>query len=186
MRLLYKLLEEEEKLIGNSLKCLSTDVTSRKSEELSNSLDFTILFEYDPKIEYENLEEMNSFSIAARELELALERTKIVDNNLYIVIVENKNRLFPTFDNFESMKKWWIENGTRCIEEFRTILIEYRDIGHDWKFNKAETDSLWEYSDLNKFLIDCLQSSCLISEQLRQEIVNTLWLPICKIKSGNL
>jgi hypothetical protein len=186
MRVLYKLMKAQEELIENTTPIdLETNLTFPINHETINKnlyLDFTNLFEESIEIKYENREKNNSFSIADRELKLSLERSRIADNNIYRIILKNKDKLFPIFDNFESIKKWWTENGTYCIEEFRNILIEYRKIGYDWEFNQMQKDSLWQYCDLNKFLITCLQNSCSVREQVREEILNTLLLPICQIK----
>lgn len=178
MRLLHRLLEAQEELTKNSSR--EHDAPISRNQEVPNQwLDFSNIFENSIETEYENIGEINFFSIAQKELELALERAKIADENLYTAIIKNKERLFPKFDDFKSMKQWWLENGNQCIEDFKNILIKYRKIGYNWEFNNIEIDALRQYCDLSKFLIVCLQSSGQVSKSVREEIVNTLWLPIC-------
>ncbi len=48
------------------------------------------------------------------------------------------------------------------------------------------TDKQWEvlkqYYDANKLIVDCLNSDCIVSDEVREEIEETLLLPINEIK----
>ena len=83
-------------------------------------------------------------------------------------------------NNLEASNQWWIENGQQWSSRLRNILIENRNIGHDWGFTKAETKSLQEYYNVNKLLSNCLDSDCYISREVREEISNSTLLPIDK------
>ncbi|MCY7276429.1 MAG: NACHT domain-containing protein, partial [Phormidesmis sp. CAN_BIN44] len=78
--------------------------------------------------------------------------------------------------------KWWTENGQNWISQLRAILIEHRNIGHDWKFSDVQKETLRQYYDANKLLIDCLNSGCAVSDRTRQEIEDDLLLPIAELK----
>jgi predicted HTH transcriptional regulator len=80
--------------------------------------------------------------------------------------------------NEEDFKTWWQSNGFTWTEQLRTALIEYRNIGHDWQFSSNQLESLRAYYDATKLLIDCLNSKCFISRDVRSEIENTLLLPV--------
>ncbi|QLE53805.1 NACHT domain-containing protein (plasmid) [Nostoc sp. C057] len=186
IRILHKFIKEQEKLIEKSITTVkTTDILFKNKEASNNWIGFQSIFENSLESEYENIEEINYFSIAEGELKPTLERAKIFDNKLYTTILNNREELFPIFDNFDSMQQWWTENAESCIEKFRNIIVQYRQIGHDWEFNKQETDSLWQYCELNKFLIDCIQSNYLVSEQTKEEIINTLLLPISTLNKNN-
>jgi predicted NACHT family NTPase len=78
-------------------------------------------------------------------------------------------------DNFY---KWWEVNRQSWAEKFRTIIIEHRNIGHDWQFSEAQKKLLRQYYDANKLLVDCLNSDCYVSREVRAEIEASLLLPI--------
>ncbi len=54
-------------------------------------------------------------------------------------------------------------------------------IGHDWQFSEEQKELLRQYHGANKLLVDCLNSDCYISRTVREEIENTLLLPISSI-----
>ncbi|MBD0265385.1 MAG: hypothetical protein ICV78_22490 [Tolypothrix sp. Co-bin9] len=56
-------------------------------------------------------------------------------------------------------------------------MIEHCNIGHDWQINEAQKTLLQQYLYANKLLVECLNSECYVSWEVRQEIENTLLLP---------
>lgn len=85
-------------------------------------------------------------------------------------------------DSLENLKQWWTANGQSWIEEFRKATIEHRNIGHDWQFSDVQREKLRQYYEANKLLVDCLNSDCYVSRDLRQDIEETLLLPISEIE----
>ncbi|MEA5498366.1 NACHT domain-containing NTPase [Limnoraphis robusta Tam1] len=73
--------------------------------------------------------------------------------------------------------EWWQANCQAWTEQLRSVLIEHRNIGHRWEFCNEQKESLQNYYDANKLLIDCLNSSCNVSPEVREEIEETLLLP---------
>ncbi|PSB20945.1 NACHT domain-containing protein [Phormidesmis priestleyi ULC007] len=67
------------------------------------------------------------------------------------------------------------------LETLRGVMIEHRNIGHDWKFSDQQKQLLQQYYECNKLLIDCLNSDCYVSRDVRQEIEDTLLLPMSEI-----
>jgi predicted NACHT family NTPase len=65
----------------------------------------------------------------------------------------------------------------------RVVMIEHRNIGHDWQFSDEQNKLLQQYYDANKLLVDCLNSDCYVSREVRQEIEETLLLPMTEIES---
>jgi hypothetical protein len=49
-------------------------------------------------------------------------------------------------------------------------LIEYRNIGHDWQFSDKQKSLLQQYYDANLLLVECLNSECYVSREVRREI----------------
>jgi predicted NACHT family NTPase len=80
--------------------------------------------------------------------------------------------------NWEIFKQWCKAQGPAWAEQFRTAMINYRDIGHDWQFSESQRKLLNQYFDANKLLVDCLKSDCYVSREVRQEIKDTLLLPV--------
>ena len=81
-------------------------------------------------------------------------------------------------DNLEVYINWWQKNGQVWAEQLRAMMIEHHNIGHDWQFSKEQEDLLQQYYDANKLLVDCLNSDCYVSREVRQEIEDTLLLPV--------
>jgi predicted NACHT family NTPase len=73
---------------------------------------------------------------------------------------------------------WWITHCQDWTEKLRAIMIEHRNIGHDWQFSEAQKKLLQQYYDANKLLVDCLNSDCYVSREVRAEIEASLLLPI--------
>jgi len=76
---------------------------------------------------------------------------------------------------------WMVVNCKAWAEQLRAMMIEHRNIGHNWQFSDAQKQLLWQYYDANKLLVDCLNSDCYVSRDVRQEIEDTLLLPISEI-----
>ena len=76
---------------------------------------------------------------------------------------------------------WRVIEGRAWVKKLRTVLIEHRNIGHDWQFSDGQKQLLEQYYDANKLLVDCLNSDCYVSRDVRQEIEDTLLLPMSEI-----
>jgi hypothetical protein len=81
-------------------------------------------------------------------------------------------------ENHNNFERWWKENSRDWTEELRAIMIEHRNIGHDWQFSQSQKKLLEQYYDANKLLVDCLNSDCYVSREVRAEIEASLLLPI--------
>ncbi|EDX77097.1 NACHT domain family [Coleofasciculus chthonoplastes PCC 7420] len=88
----------------------------------------------------------------------------------------------PENNNKEQFNQWWQINCKVWIEQLRTVMIQHRNIGYNWQFSDSQKQLLEQYYDANKLLVDCLNSDCYISQELRQEIEDTLLLPIAEIE----
>jgi predicted NACHT family NTPase len=84
----------------------------------------------------------------------------------------------PNRDSSEyRFKLWWHIYGQAWIRQLKFLMIEYRNIGHDWQFSEQQNELLKEYYEANKLLVNCLNSSCNVTFSVRQEIEETLLLP---------
>lgn len=76
------------------------------------------------------------------------------------------------------LRQWWRENGAAWTEELRAVMIQHRDIGHDWQFSPEQKVLLQQYYYANELLVACLNSDCYVSREVRQEIEEGLLLPV--------
>jgi hypothetical protein len=82
----------------------------------------------------------------------------------------------------KGFKIWWQIQGKTWTKKLRKIMLEHRNIGRDWHFSKQQKELLKQYYKVNQLLLECFQSSCTISDTVRQEIEETLLLPIAEIE----
>ncbi|MDJ0556594.1 MAG: hypothetical protein QNJ68_19575 [Microcoleaceae cyanobacterium MO_207.B10] len=79
----------------------------------------------------------------------------------------------------------WKIHGRVWSNKLRKLIIKYRNICHDWQFNDEQIFALEEYYHANVRLLNCLNSDCYVSREVRQEIKDTLLLPIAEIEKPN-
>jgi predicted NACHT family NTPase len=151
---------------------LTLDLTFARALDLTNALAIDLV---------------NTLTFARiLDLELAVDRalTHTVESiELHRSLQQMKNRLKDTsLESRRSFNNWWEVKGQTWTEQLRAIAIEHRNIGHDWQFSEAQKKSLQQYYDANKLLVDCLNSDCYVSREVREEIESTLLLPISSIQ----
>jgi predicted NACHT family NTPase len=88
----------------------------------------------------------------------------------------------PDCQNREAFRQWWTEQGKNWSAQWRQVMIEHRNIGHDWQFTQAQKEKLQQYYDANRLLVDCLNSDCYVTKATRQYIEDTLLLPMSEIE----
>ncbi|MEQ8463542.1 NACHT C-terminal helical domain 2-containing protein, partial [Coleofasciculus sp. E1-EBD-02] len=76
---------------------------------------------------------------------------------------------------------------TTVVSTHFLMLYPHRDywtgaLGNSWQPNQKQKEILQNYYDANKILIDCLNSSASVSNEIRREIEETLLLPIAEIE----
>ncbi|MBP5971993.1 NACHT domain-containing NTPase [Brasilonema sp. CT11] len=121
----------------------------------------------------------------ARDLDFALDRDLALDLNPELRRwLQQLNDQLPNRKDKKAYKQWWQENGSTWTEQLRAVMIEHRNISHDWQFTDAQKKLLDQYYNANKLLVDCLNSDCYVSREVRQEIEDTLLLPNADLKIG--
>ncbi len=109
-----------------------------------------------------------------------------LEPELQLELQKRKNQLSEIYNkNQESLLLWWQENGQVWIEQLREVMFKYRKIRHDWQFSNEQKELLQKYYDANKLLVDCLNSDCHVSRKVRQEIEDSLLLPMSEIESDS-
>jgi predicted NACHT family NTPase len=90
---------------------------------------------------------------------------------------ELKDQL-PDFssENRNDWNHWWKVNGRVWSVQLADIVERY-NIGHSWQFSVGQVKLLQQYHEANKLLVDCLNSDCYVSREVREEIESTLLLP---------
>ncbi|GJD22643.1 hypothetical protein RIVM261_075990 [Rivularia sp. IAM M-261] len=125
------------------------------------------------------------------DLALALDRDLVrvleltLEDELKRKLQQFKTELPNPKENFDIFKQWWRENGVNWTQKLKATIIEHRNIGHDWQFTKSQKELLEKYEYANKFLMECLNSDCYVSRDVRKQIEDTLLLPIKSIKQYN-
>ncbi|MBD2429168.1 hypothetical protein [Phormidium sp. FACHB-1136] len=114
-------------------------------------------------------------------LALALAEQSAASNPELQLKIQALRAELPNRDDEKALIQWWFTNGTNWAERLRTVMIEHRNIGHDWQFSEAQKEKLCQYYDANKLLVDCLNSGCRVTQTTRQYIEDTLLLPLIEI-----
>ncbi|MBD2211891.1 NACHT domain-containing NTPase [Nostoc linckia FACHB-104] len=110
-----------------------------------------------------------------------LERICNLDCDLSLELRRSLQQLkgqVPAVNDEEVFKHWWQTNGQAWTRKLRAAMIEYRNIGHDWQLSGKQIKLLQQYYDANQLLVDCLKSECYVSREVRQQIEDTLLLPV--------
>ena len=92
------------------------------------------------------------------------------------------NRAFKEIQSQLPEKDKWDEDGIVWVEQLQNLSLEYRMIGKNWQFSEEQKELLMQYYDANKLLVDCLNSCCVVSDEVKKEIEETLLLPIAEIE----
>jgi predicted NACHT family NTPase len=115
-------------------------------------------------------------------IDIASALNRALESELRHSLQELKAQLLNLKSNKEIYLQWWQINGKNWIKRLNTLMIEQQNIGHDWQFSQQQWELLSQYYSANQLLVDCLNSDCYVSREVRQEIENTLLLPIGEIE----
>jgi predicted NACHT family NTPase len=92
----------------------------------------------------------------------------------------------PFQSNEETLSQWWEEKGQAWGDRLRKVMIPHRSLGEQWRFNEFSDEQqqlLRQYYNANLLLVLCLKSNCCSAPSVRQEIEETLLLPVvAKVK----
>jgi len=156
-------------------------------DSLSNKLDST--FEFDGCLENNPVDFSVDYCFSAT---LAHACNKSIDPDFIVPCFELDSALqqslqklekeIPDFRDEIRFQRWHEEESDTWTEQLRAVLMEYRNLGYNWQFSDAHKKQLQQYYDANKLLVDCLNSDCYVSRNVREEIEETLLLPIEEIE----
>jgi predicted NACHT family NTPase len=157
------------------------------NDSLSEKLDLT--FQFDGCLENNPIDFSVDYCFAAT---LAHALNKSIDPDFVVPCFEIDSALQQSLQKLEKeipdwrdeihFQRWHEEESDTWTEQLREVLMEYRNLGHDWQFSDAQKKQLQQYYKANELLVDCLNSDCYVSREVRQEIEETLLLPIAEIE----
>ncbi|MBE9066578.1 NACHT domain-containing NTPase, partial [Leptolyngbya cf. ectocarpi LEGE 11479] len=80
------------------------------------------------------------------DLDLVLDRAldRIRTSKLKLKLEALKDQL-PGINNTDVLQQWWKEHGKKWIYKLRSVIIEHRNIGHDWQFTEIQKEKLQQY-----------------------------------------
>ncbi len=111
--------------------------------------------------------------------------SRILSSDVYQALQRLKHQLANANSGQEKYKIWWKNYGQDWSFKLRNILIEYRNIGHNWEFNGFQQEQLKHYYKANQLLVDCLNSNSTADDKVR-EIEESLLLPNAEIEKRKL
>ena len=100
-----------------------------------------------------------------------------IDPELQYKLQELKDCILEPEADFERRQQRWKSHRFIWIKQLRNMMIKYRNIGHDWQFNKEQIKLLKQYYEANKLLWECLAISN-VSVEVRSHIEDNLFLPL--------
>ncbi|MEW6492049.1 MAG: NACHT domain-containing NTPase [Cyanobacteriota bacterium] len=81
-----------------------------------------------------------------------------------------KNQLPDIAEGRDYLLQWWTINGQDWASQYRSLLVENRQIGHNWQFNSSQIEALKQYYQANHLLVDCLNSDCRCISAIRADM----------------
>ena len=116
-----------------------------------------------------------------RVIARAVARAHVVDPELESALQQLKQQLPDSAEDTKGFEQWWQAHGAAWIEQLRAVTIAYRHLGHNWQLSQQQKQALKQYYYANQLLVDCLNSNCYVTSEVRQQLEDTLLLPIAKV-----
>lgn len=150
--------------------------TLARDRELDFNLDFALALNMSLVLDLDQ----NGAHHLARDYELPRNLNRELQHKL-----QQLKEQIPETNNetLESFNLWWQASGQTWTEQLRAVLIENRNTEDNWQFSNVQEKLLQKYYYANWLLAICLNSDCYVSREVRQEIEETLLLPIAEIEA---
>jgi len=107
-----------------------------------------------------------------------------VEHNIQNILKKLQEQIPNPYNDQERFDQWIKDNSQAWTEQLIKVIVNHPNIAHDWEFSEAQKELLGQYYDTNKLLVDCLNSDCDVSREVRQEIEDTLLLPMAEIEKS--
>lgn len=124
----------------------------------------------------------NSHLVFERVLERARAYAFALEPMLEQALQLLKQQLPDCSEDSNRFKQWWSAHGRAWTGQLRAVMIEYRNIGHNWQFSYQQRKVLKQYYEANHLLVDCLSSTTFVTVPIRDKIAATLLLPLVEIE----
>lgn len=166
--------------ISQDLKSEPSDITTFPARELA--LDFDLMLALERA--YQRIDDIDvniahNFSALYPDYHLINALIYVTNEQLKkkLEALEGEISKRDSKQDMLEIHKWWKLNHHTWIQELQNVMAEFRDIGWNWEFDKEDVDLLCLYEYTNKLLIDCLNSRCMISDEVKSKIENALFVP---------
>ncbi|MBD1822719.1 NACHT domain-containing NTPase [Cyanobacteria bacterium FACHB-DQ100] len=155
----------------------SSNISSESCLPSGDSLDWNIALDFDLQMLLFNCDEYYQGEVLYCHLHrITLYEEEPILKREFEILAEQI--LYQGAVDWEKWDEWWAVNRKTWIKQLRAAAIQYRNVGHDWQFHEEQKDLLQKYYHANRLLIDCLNSDCYVSREVREEIEATLLLPL--------
>ncbi|TVQ57390.1 MAG: NACHT domain-containing protein [Spirulina sp. DLM2.Bin59] len=154
--------------------------------ELDYAFSHNVIDELDPEFVLDLI--LNCLLVTfAHDLSLfmtfAEDRNLTIEPELKLALHRFQNQLPKGDRGGVEYQQWWRANSQIWIRNLRLVIIEHRNVGYDWQFNRDQQALLRQYYNANKLLVECLYNNPRVAPQTVQELEETLLLPISDIRS---
>lgn len=114
-----------------------------------------------------------------RVLDRVLDLNRTLDYELAFELEQLETQLtsLENCRNWQHLQHWWQAQGQQWCEQLRQVMIEYRNMGHDWQFSEQQKQQLQRYYDANHFLVNLMKIQGAVSQEILAEIEDSLLLP---------
>ncbi|NMG05384.1 NACHT domain-containing NTPase [Brasilonema sp. UFV-L1] len=172
-----------------------------RTEDLTLTYDLALSLAIDPRVADNLASDLAIDLVLSRALSLSLtlpcdsplervfalnfalpdEQTLVSNPELKRSLQQLKEQLPYRDQDRERLKEWCNTNG--CLswaKKLRFVMLSCCNIGHQWQFSEQQKKVLKQYYALNQLLVDCLKSGCEVTPLVREQILETLLLPVTR------
>lgn len=83
----------------------------------------------------------------------------------------------PNPENQSQFDIWWKSDGKLWTEQLNNFFAQQPNNIPSFDLTSEQLDLLRQYFIFNEFLLECMNTNCMIDREVRQKIENTLFLP---------
>lgn len=83
-------------------------------------------------------------------------------------------QLISVLHSQSALEDWCCKQGQNWVEQLRSILVEYRNIGHDWQFNTTQQEILSQFYQATLFLVRCYHGASQVAVPTRLQLEERL------------
>jgi predicted NACHT family NTPase len=92
--------------------------------------------------------------------------------------------IFPDKNDDSAIIDFCNKHGSQLIKHIQNLKTQFIETNSSFSFTDAQIERLERYCKAKKILIECLNSSYAINQEIKNEITNTLIFPILRTKNA--